>query len=317
MRGLIALFYLAVAWMLMVIARRMEWDEVGSALRELPSRALLLAALCSTACYLLYGGYELLAARAVGVRVTRPQTAAIGFVSYAFNLNLGAILGALGARLRMYAARGVGASDALRVVAFNLLTNWSGYVFVIGATLLCLVSEAPESWRIGDRALRALGALLVAVYLGYLWACARARRRTITIRGQEIELPTWRQALMQLGLAVPVWLLSAASLYVLLPAEAGYDRVVVTLLFSAVAGLVFRVPAGLGLIEAVFLTSLASVAGASQLLAGLLAYRCIHYLGPLLAGVLGFVVLELLARNGRASTPDAPTAPAQSQPAHG
>lgn len=296
LRALVVLFYLAVAWTLVLIGRRMDWAEVGDALRALPGRALLLAALCSAACYLLYACYELLAAGHCKVGLRKRQVAAIGFVSYTFNLNLGAILGALGVRLRLYAARGIPAGEALRMVAFNLLTNWSGYVFVLGATLLCLWSEVPAQWRVPEIVVRSVGALLLVAYAGYLLACARARRRTIELRGQIIELPSLRTGLLQLALAAPAWLLTAASLCFLLPAEAAYDRVVVTLLFSAVAGLVIRVPAGLGLVEAVFLASLGAVAGAPQLMAGLLAYRCIHYLGPLLAGVVVFLMLELLAR---------------------
>lgn len=306
LRVLVALFYLAVAWTLVTIGRRMDWAEVAGAVRALPARALLLAAACSACCYVLYAGYELLAARHCKVRLGRAQVASIGFVSYAFNLNLGAILGALGVRVRLYAARGIPAAEALRMVAFNLLTNWSGYVVVLGVALLCLWSDVPARWRVPDAALRAGGLVLLAGYAGYLWACARARRRTLRLRGQSIELPSLRTALLQGALAVPAWLLGAASLYVLLPAETGFDRVVITLLFSAVAGLVIRVPAGLGLIEAVFLASLGAQVGAPRLLAGMLAYRCIHYLGPLLVGVVAFVVLELLARVRRGSASAGP-----------
>lgn len=301
LRLLVVAFYAGVAAMLVSIGRGLDWQEVGTALRELPLRALLAAAGCSLACHLLYAGYELLAARHVALRLPRMQIAAIGFVSYTFNLNLGAILGALGVRLRLYTARGVPAGDGVRIIAFNLLTNWSGYVATLGIALLVLWSGPPASWPLGAAALRLIGAALLAASGAYLWACARARRRSFRVRGQRIELPTLRHALLQLALSVPVWLLGAASLSLLLGAHAGFDLVLATLLASAVAGLVLRVPAGLGVIEAVFLASLGGTVGESRLLAALLAYRCVHYLGPLLLGLAAFLVLELRARIARKS----------------
>lgn len=291
-RGLLAAFYVGVAWMLFSIARTLEWDEVVQAVRELPIEALSLAAGCSLVCYLLYGGYELLAARQVELKLAKPQIAAIGFVAYTFNLNLGAILGALGVRLRLYTARGVAASDGVRAVAFNLLTNWSGYLCTLGLAATFHWSDAPTRWPVDGVLLGVIGVALLALVALYLWACARATRRTLRIRDNEIELPPLRIALMQLALAVPVWLLSAASLAFLLRAQVGFDLVVITLLASAVAGLVVRIPAGLGVIEGVFLASLGASIGNAPLLAALLAYRCVHYLGPLLLGLVVFLVLE-------------------------
>lgn len=310
LRALVVLFYLGVTAMLVHIGRGLDWQAVTDAVRELPLSALLLAAACSLACYLLYAGYELLAARHVGLRLPRMQIGAIGFVSYAFNLNLGAILGALGVRLRLYTARGVDAGDGVRVVAFNLLTNWFGYLFVLGAMLLALWSDVPARWPLDGAWLRAIGVLLLVLCAGYLWACARATKRSFRVRGQTIELPRLRHALLQLALSVPVWLLTAGSLAMLLRGQAGFDLVVVTLLASAVAGLVVRVPAGLGVTEAVFLASLGASVGDARLLATLLAFRCVHYLGPLLLGVAVFLVLELRGKR-------TPARRASLKPAHG
>lgn len=298
-RVLILLFYAGLAWVLVSIARELDWAQVRDAVRSLPLPALLLAACCSACCYMLYAGYEILAARHVGLGLRTPVVATIGFVSYACNLSLGAMLGALGVRLRLYGARDVAAADAARVIGFNLLTNWVGYLCVLGLALLVSWSEPPAAWRIGALPLRAVGIVLLGLAVAYVWACARATRRSFTLRGHAFELPTLRFALLQLALSLPAWLAAALALHVLLQGEAGFDRVVISLLFAAVAGLVIRVPAGLGVIEAVFLASLGPELGQARVLAGLLAYRCVHYLGPLLAGLVGLAVLELQARRAR------------------
>lgn len=298
MRAVLAVFYAALAIMLWTIGRELDWAEAATAFSALPIGTILIAAACSLSCYALYAAYELLAARQARIALPRPQIAAIGFASYACNLSLGAMLGALGLRLRLYTARGTDAACVARVIAFNLMTNWSGYLLVLGTALLCLRIEPPSAWRIGATALQAVGVGLLVIVAGYLWACARAKRRTWRWRRLTIELPALRIALIQLALSVPVWLLGAASLYVLLP-SADFGLVLVTLLGSAVIGLVVRVPAGLGVVEAVFIASLGSQLGQGPLLAALLAYRCVHYLAPLALGLATFAVLELARRSTR------------------
>ena len=68
------------------------------------------------------------------------------------------------------------------------------------------------------------------------------------------------------------------------------------LLLSGIAGAVAHVPAGLGVIEAVFLALLGDAMADTELLAGLLAYRAVYYIAPLALAALGFVFVEALAR---------------------
>ena len=64
------------------------------------------------------------------------------------------------------------------------------------------------------------------------------------------------------------------------------------LLVAAIAGVITHVPAGLGVLEAVFVALLSYQLPASELLATLLAYRAIYYLIPLMIAALVYVVLE-------------------------
>ena len=61
---------------------------------------------------------------------------------------------------------------------------------------------------------------------------------------------------------------------------------------AAVAGVITHVPAGLGVLEAVFVTMLSSRLPAAQLLAGLLAYRAVYYLLPLAVAAALFAHVE-------------------------
>lgn len=63
-------------------------------------------------------------------------------------------------------------------------------------------------------------------------------------------------------------------------------------LVAAIAGVVTHVPAGLGVLEAVFVTLLPSRVPKEELLAVLLAYRAIYYLAPLVVAAVIYVLFE-------------------------
>jgi uncharacterized membrane protein YbhN (UPF0104 family) len=284
--------YGGLAILLITAARRFDWAEVQRALFDIPLRSACLAVLCSAACYVMYAGYELLAARHLGLKLGRTPVALIGFASYSCNLSLGATFGAIGLRLRLYAARGVDPGGAMSVVAFNMLTNWSGYLLVMGSALLLQWSPAPASWPVEGVPLRVAGAGLLGLLAVHLFRCWRHSDRTWHWRTLTLQLPGLRGACAQLALSAPAWLLGSVSLSVLL-AETPFDLVLISLLAAAVAGLVIRIPAGLGVIEATVLASLGPGSGHGKVLAALLAYRCIHYLLPLALGLLTALGLEI------------------------
>jgi uncharacterized membrane protein YbhN (UPF0104 family) len=88
-------------------------------------------------------------------------------------------------------------------------------------------------------------------------------------------------ALLQLALSTLNWAIIASVVFTVLQARIDYPTVLAVLLIAAVAGVIIHVPGGLGVLEAVFVTMLSSRLPATQLLAGLLAYRAAYYLLPL------------------------------------
>jgi uncharacterized membrane protein YbhN (UPF0104 family) len=57
-----------------------------------------------------------------------------------------------------------------------------------------------------------------------------------------------------------------------------------------------HVPAGLGVIEAVFVACLGAEVATPTLLAALLSYRAVYYLAPLALAVTGYAISELSQR---------------------
>ncbi len=300
-------FFLLVGWLLVRGASEIEWAEVASALRERPIESLAPAALVAAASYLVYGTYDLIGRRYAGHALSKRRVMTIAFVSYAFNLNLGSLVGGVGFRHRLYSRLGLPDGQISRIIAFSMLTNWSGYFLLGGMAFAVGRVDIPADWALGTGALRVLGVSMVAVAAAYFLLCTFSRRREWVIRGHTIDLPSGRMAGMQLLVSTLNWALIGLVCYLLLQREIPYGAVLQVLLVAAVAGLLTHVPGGLGVIEAVFLALLSHRVAPQQLLAGLLAYRGIYYLAPLAIALVTYFVME--GRIGRRAAATHGTAP--------
>lgn len=297
-QGLTWLFFAAVLALLVSHARKVDWPDVLQALRGYPLATLALAAALGAFSHLTYSCFDLFGRHYTGHGLPRRQVMGVGFISYAVNLNLGALVGGVAFRYRLYSRLGLDNGTITRVLGMSVLTNWLGYLALAGTVFSSGLIRVPPAWKIGGAGLQAVGAALLAVLLAYLAACAFSRRRQFSLRGHEIELPPWRLALVQVLLSCLNWLLIAGVVYVLLQRQVDYPLVVAVMMVSAVAGVLTHIPAGLGVLEAVFIALLGSQVPHGQLLAALLAYRALYYLAPLAAAGLLYLGLEARARRG-------------------
>ena len=296
-------FAVAVLGLIGWRAREVDWGDVLAALRALPLTTVAIAAAIAAAAHAAFISYDLLARRYTRHRLAAGRTAAVAGVCFAFNLNLGALVGGVALRYRLYRRFGLAVSVITRILAFSLLTNWIGYCVLAGAAFSSGLVDLPDSAPMSSATLRALGVLLLLVAAGYLAACRWSRRRRWTVRGHPIELPRARMAALQITASVIHWSLVASVLYVLLQGKVGFVTVLGVLLVSSVAGVVTHIPAGLGVLEAVFLALLAGAHPVNQLLASLLAYRAVFYVGPLVIAGFTYLALELAARRRPANSP--------------
>lgn len=302
-RVVTVLFVLVVLGLVVNHARTIEWSAVGEALKALPARSLALAAVLAAASHAVYATYDLIGRRHTGHAVPTLRVLGVTFVSYAFNLNFGALVGGIAFRYRLYARQGLDVGTTTQVLTLSLLTNWLGYLALAGGLFLLAPPELPEGWTIATGGLRALGAGMLLAAGGYVLACFVSSRREWTLRGRSVRLPDGRLAALQLGLSCLNWLLIAGVVFVLLQGQIAYATVLGVLLLAAVAGAIAHVPAGLGVLEAVFVALLAPQIGKEELLAALLAYRAIYYLAPLAVAIALFPVLD---RRAAGSAPRAP-----------
>jgi uncharacterized membrane protein YbhN (UPF0104 family) len=301
LRALSLLFLLLVAVVLVRYARNVDWRAVAAALAALPPATLAAVAGLTVASYLVYGGYDLAARRYTGHHLSTRRVLAISLSSYAFALNLGALLGGAGLRYRMYARSGLRNGTIGRIVAFVVATNWLGYVALGGVLFAAGTIAAPTGLAMSPGLLRAFGVAMLAVAAAYLAACAAWHGRTFHLRGHHFRWPSPRLGLVQVVLAALDWALMGTLLWVLLGPAYPWPLVAATLLLSAIATAVLHVPAGLGVAEAVFVAVLAGGAPEPRILAALLAWRAAYYVVPLVAAVAFYAGVEARAGAGPVS----------------
>jgi uncharacterized membrane protein YbhN (UPF0104 family) len=283
-------------------ARAVDWPAVWQALQQLPAWRIAAAVGLALAGYAVYAGFDLVGRRLTGHGLSVPRTLGIAAICYVFNLNFGALVGGFAMRLRLYTRWGVKAATVGRVIALSMMTNWLGYLWLGGVVLVWAPPQLPGAWALNDTVVRGIGIAMVALALAVIGLCAGTRRRTLRWRGIDLALPGARLALLQALTGATSWALMGGIAWVLFAGRVDYPTVLGALLMAAVAGVVTHVPAGLGVLEAVFVAALSSRLPASEVLAVVLAYRAVYYLLPLLLALPAYGWSEAVARRrGRAA----------------
>lgn len=301
-RGLTIAFVTVVVALIVNQAREVDWPAVLVALQAYRGSTIAAAAALTVASYCVYVSYDLLGRHLTRHGLQLRQVAGVAFDSYAFNLNFGSLVGGVALRYRLYSRLGLGPGVITQVLAVSVVTNWLGYAALAGGVLILRPLELPPGWHVGDGALRALGVGMLIPVVVYLAACFKLRRRHWRLGRSALRLPRGSLAVVQLLLSCLNWLLIAAIVHTLLHRQIDFADVLTGMLAAAVAGVITHVPAGLGVLEVVFLTLMAQRAAPGDIVAALLAYRAIYYVAPLVPAIAHyFIVGERASADGSAS----------------
>ena len=295
-RGVVAAIFAAVAVLVVRESRRVDWLAVGDAMLGYGPVTVLAAIGLTVPAQLAYACYDLIGRHATGHRLPVPRVMTISYVGYFFSLNLGALIGGVALRYRLYAPYELSPLAIGQIIGLSVLTNWSGYVLIAGIVLVAAPPELPAAWSPGSTALRFIGAALLATAAGYLLLCLLRGGRMVRMRGTRLRLPTPGVAGIQLALSLTGWSAIGAVLAWLIPGDVGWLTVMPVVMVSAIAGIWSHVPGSLGVTEFVFLTLLGHRVAEAELLAAVLVFRAVYYLAPLAAAASAFLWLELTVR---------------------
>ncbi|KQU88021.1 hypothetical protein ASC78_25120 [Variovorax sp. Root318D1] len=294
-RWVLPLVGIAVLGLLLSHAHKVDWAGAWEALQRYPATLLLGVLGVATASHALYGCYDLIGRRHIRHRVPAWRTWAIAVTSYAFNLNLGSLVGGIALRARLYARAGLDETSVAQVVGVSLATNWLGYGLLAGGLFAAGIISPPRQASIGAGALRGLGVVMILLAAAYVVACAFSRGRQWQLRGRKLRLPSAKLALIQLTLSTANWSLMGCAMYLLLGRQVPYATTLSVLLAASIVGVITPIPAGLGVLEAVYLALLSGSVRQGALMGAVLAYRALYYLLPLGGGVVLYLLLERYA----------------------
>ncbi len=303
---LTGLFFIAVAVLLVIYAQKVDWKDVGKVIRDYNPWILASAFGLVIVSYLIYGCYDLLGRAYCGHKLAKRQVMLVSFICYAFNLTLSTWVGGIGMRYRLYSRLGLPGSTITRIFSLSITTNWLGYILLGGVIFTAGVVQLPDHWYIDQGTLRIIGIVLLAMIAFYLWACAFAKRRHMTIKGQKLVLPSWKFALAQMAISAANWMAMGVIIWMLIGEDVNYFFVLGVLLVSSIAGVIVHIPAGIGVLEAVFIALLAGEhVSHGKIIAALLAYRVLYYFLPLALATVGYLILEGRAKKLRAKNEEA------------
>lgn len=288
---------LLIGALLLRQARNVDWGAVWSALVAMPLPVLLGAAALAFASHGIYSTFDLFGRAYTRHGLPVARTVGTTLVAYPFTLNLGSLIGGVTVRYRLYSRQGVSVGDIGQVVALSIITNWLGYFVLAGAVFWLWTPQLPEGWDMASHQLPWIGSAMAAVTLLYLAACVLRHGRPVTVRGRSFPVPHWRTGLLQVVLSATNWMVMAGAIWLLTQQQAPYVAALATVLLGAVAGLISRIPAGLGVLEAVGTAVLSAYMPAPQALAAILAYRTLYFFAPLAVAAIAFGAVELRWRN--------------------
>ncbi len=276
-------------WVLHREFSKVSLADVLAEFERLPQAGLLLSVLLTVASYIALLVYERLGIAYVRARVSLLRSSVTGFCAFVFSHNLGfALITGGSARLKLYGPVG------LSVGQIVLVSTFTAWTFCLGAALVAGVSMFGEADRIARLVAgppivtHAAGAALLLALLAYL--LLGVRRRHIEWRGRRLETPG--PVLTPLQILVPAIdiALAGLALYVLLPnLPIGPVGFVGLYVVATSIGLASHVPGGLGVFEGAMVLMLPELP-TEALLAAMLAYRLIYYLGPLALATTLFAV---------------------------
>lgn len=251
-----------------------------------PGAAAAALVLATGALLALMAGERQAARRQDGPVLPPTRTAWAAFLGYAYSQALGSpLVGRPPVRDRLYTAWGLTPEEVDRTVTGGRVTILVGLPVVLGWALLGLPGATLDGVGTlsGDglpaRLLRLVGAGLLASVA--FWAAR-----------------VGRDALLRLAISLAYWLASAGALFVLLPTSAtpGFGAFVAVFALAWAGGLLSRVPASLGVFEALLLLLLPGTPGVASVLAAILTFRICYQFIPLLVAVGTVAVSELGAR---------------------
>ncbi|WP_208623488.1 bifunctional lysylphosphatidylglycerol flippase/synthetase MprF [Brucella oryzae] len=235
-------------------------------------------------------------------QIPRRIAAVAGAAGYAISNALGFSLLTGGAlRYRIYAAEGVSLADIGKIVGTSWFAIWFALIIMVGVALLIDPQDVPWLSAIDSR-IDIVAGIAILGSIGWVIYWLSHGQRSFTIGSFNLRLPNSKGALTQIFAGLVDVGAAAATLYVLMPADAVPSFAIFALVYviAIVLGIASHAPGGLGTFEATIIAGL-GLGGKPDAIAGLLAYRLVYTVMPLVMATAGILIWEIMRRRHKLS----------------
>ena len=296
------IFYLAMKTLYNLV-QTIDYQEVLSALANIPLSHLIIAFLVVAFGYVLLTLYDFIALRQIGKKLHYPTVALTSFTAYAISHTVGAnLVTATGIRYRHYRQSGLNHHEIANIVWLVSMAFTFGISTLIGLSLsihpeitLQLLSQLDKSLGFFDNAMyiRGLGLVMLALIAGCV-IFAGKHGRHVVLKGWRFDLPPAKVLIQQIIISILDLSTVALVLYLLLPPSEhiGYFATFSAFIQSIAVGILSHVPGGLGVFEVTMIAAMPQVDKA-QMLAILLVFRLMYYIAPFLVALFLLVAHEV------------------------
>src|ERR1700749_1864255 len=276
-----------IAFAITTLVRTLKGVDGGgilTALTEIPTSHIALAALCVVGAFCTLTFYDFFALRTIGKKHVPYRIAAMSsFTSYTIGHNIGATVFTGGAiRFRIYNDYGLNAIDVPKICFLSGLTFWLGNLFVLGLGLAWPPSAASamDLLPASINRLIALGCL-AGIVAYFVWLMMGKERRELGQNGWKVVLPSARLTLLQMLIGVVDLGFCALAMYLLMPQQAYIDFISLAVVFilATLLGFARHAPGRLGVFDAAMLVALPQF-GREELVATLVVFRILYFAIP-------------------------------------
>jgi len=237
-----------------------NFQDVLKALSAIPKSHLSGAIWLTILGYLVMASYDILGFSYIGRHLSWNKIALAGFISSVFGNTIGfALFTGSAIRYRFYTNWGIDPLDIAKIVAFVNFTFWLGVFAVAGAVFILNPLIIPAQLHLPFLTVSPIGYIFILIVAAYLLSSI-IHPQSLIILGKTFHLPTFRISLAQVAVAGLDWMIAAATLYILLPANINISYLECLGFYSLAmfAGVISNVPSGLGVFEIIILHFLAS-----------------------------------------------------------
>nr|WP_244919774.1 lysylphosphatidylglycerol synthase domain-containing protein [Rhizobium grahamii] len=277
---------LLAAYLLYTVFSRYSLDEIVQSSGKISGLRLVAAVGFCALSYLCLTGFDWLALQYIGKPLSYPKAAIASFTALSIGHNLGvAALSSGAVRYRYYARWGLSAEEIAKVILFCGATVGLGLSTLAGIIVLINPMDVARALRVGSRNPFGLGFFCLLLPVSYL-ILAGTMRSALRVWEWRFTMPSIRLAIGQVAIGTLNFICVAACLHQALGgwAEVSFVQSATAFVLANMAILLSHVPGGLGVLEAVVSAILPGAAS----IGGLIVFRAIYFLLPLLLGVAGF-----------------------------